>query len=128
MACFHHRRHGPSDIQERDHSRGPEAVGVCQRSGCSHLWQRDAVIFGSGMKTDEIAEDPAMLARMNVDPARQLLVGQCSGALRRFDLVSRASSSLVTKGASLKSGELQMPVGSLLKRPPQFDQLGFVEG
>jgi len=80
------------------------------------------------MKTDEIAEDPAMLARMNVDPARQLLVGQCSGALRRFDLVSRASSSLVTKGASLKSGELQMPVGSLLKRPPQFDQLGFVEG
>jgi transcriptional regulator GlxA family with amidase domain len=37
--------------------------------------EADAVIFGSGMKTDEIAEDPAMLARMNVDPARQLLVG-----------------------------------------------------
>ena len=43
--------------------------------------EADAVIFGSGMKTDEIAQDPAMLARMKVDPARQLLVGQCSGAL-----------------------------------------------
>lgn len=43
--------------------------------------EADAVIFGSGMKTDEIAEDPAMLARMRVDPSRQLLVGQCSGAL-----------------------------------------------
>jgi transcriptional regulator GlxA family with amidase domain len=43
--------------------------------------EADAVIFGSGMKTDEIAEDPAMLARINVDPARQLLVGQCSGVL-----------------------------------------------
>ncbi|MFL9983510.1 DJ-1/PfpI family protein [Paraburkholderia sediminicola] len=43
--------------------------------------EADAVIFGSGMKTDEIAGDPAMLARMNVDPARQLLAGQCSGAL-----------------------------------------------
>ena len=43
--------------------------------------EADAVIFGSGMKTDEIAEDPAMLARMRVDPGRQLLVGQCSGAL-----------------------------------------------
>lgn len=43
--------------------------------------EADAVIFGSGMRTDEIAKDPAMLARMRVDPGRQLLVGQCSGAL-----------------------------------------------
>ena len=43
--------------------------------------EADAVIFGSGMKTDEIAKDPAMLARMKVDSSRQLLVGQCSGAL-----------------------------------------------
>ncbi len=43
--------------------------------------EADAVIFGSGMKTDEIAEDPAMLARMIVDPGRQLLASQCSGAL-----------------------------------------------
>jgi len=43
--------------------------------------EADAVIFGSGMRTDEIAADPAMLGRIVVDPLRQLLVGQCSGAL-----------------------------------------------
>jgi transcriptional regulator GlxA family with amidase domain len=43
--------------------------------------EADAVIFGSGMRTDEIAADPTMLARIVVDPLRQLLVGQCSGAL-----------------------------------------------
>jgi transcriptional regulator GlxA family with amidase domain len=43
--------------------------------------EADAVIFGSGMRTDAVANDPAMLSRMTVDPDRQLLVGQCSGAL-----------------------------------------------
>jgi transcriptional regulator GlxA family with amidase domain len=43
--------------------------------------EADAVIFGSGMRTDEIADDPAMLSRIIVDPRRQLLVSQCSGAL-----------------------------------------------
>jgi transcriptional regulator GlxA family with amidase domain len=43
--------------------------------------EADAVIFGSGMHTDAVAANPAMLARMVVDPRRQLLVGQCSGAL-----------------------------------------------
>jgi transcriptional regulator GlxA family with amidase domain len=43
--------------------------------------EADAVVFGSGMKTDKAAADPALLARIRVDPARQLLVSQCSGAL-----------------------------------------------
>lgn len=43
--------------------------------------EADAVIVGSGMSTDEVAEDPAMLARMPLDPARQLIASQCSGAL-----------------------------------------------
>jgi transcriptional regulator GlxA family with amidase domain len=43
--------------------------------------EADAVIFGSGMRTDEVADDPAMLSRIIVDPRRQLLVSQCSGAL-----------------------------------------------
>jgi transcriptional regulator GlxA family with amidase domain len=43
--------------------------------------EADAVIFGSGMRTDEIAADPAILARIVVDPLHQLLVSQCSGAL-----------------------------------------------
>lgn len=43
--------------------------------------EADAVIVGSGMTTDEVAEDGAMLARMPLDPARQLIASQCSGAL-----------------------------------------------
>lgn len=41
----------------------------------------DVVLFGSGMKTAEYAADEAFLARLNLDPARQIIGSQCSGAL-----------------------------------------------
>jgi transcriptional regulator GlxA family with amidase domain len=41
----------------------------------------DAVIVGSGVRTREIAADPAQLAEIRLDPARQLVGAQCSGAL-----------------------------------------------
>lgn len=41
----------------------------------------DAVIIGSGMKTREIAQDTNMLARLQLDPSRQLIGAQCSGTL-----------------------------------------------
>ncbi|SMF69713.1 DJ-1/PfpI family protein [Tistlia consotensis] len=41
----------------------------------------DAVLFGSGVKTREIARDPGLLARLRLDPARQLIGAQCSGTL-----------------------------------------------
>ena len=41
----------------------------------------DAVIVGSGIKTREIANDPAVMARLNLDPTRQLIAAQCSGTL-----------------------------------------------
>ena len=43
--------------------------------------QADAVIIGSGMKTRDIAGDAALLARLRLDPARQLIGAQCSGTL-----------------------------------------------
>jgi transcriptional regulator GlxA family with amidase domain len=43
--------------------------------------QADAVLFGSGVKTREIARDNDLLARIKVDPARQLIGAQCSGTL-----------------------------------------------
>lgn len=39
----------------------------------------DAVIIGSGMKTRDIAADPAILSALQLDPARQLIAAQCSG-------------------------------------------------
>jgi transcriptional regulator GlxA family with amidase domain len=41
----------------------------------------DAVIVGSGWLTREIAQDTTMLRRLTLDPQRQLIASQCSGAL-----------------------------------------------
>ena len=41
----------------------------------------DAVLIGSGIKTCEISEDVDLLARINLDPERQLIGAQCSGTL-----------------------------------------------
>ncbi|WP_405056270.1 DJ-1/PfpI family protein [Kribbella sp. NBC_01505] len=42
----------------------------------------DAVIVGSGIKTREVVEDPAIMSVLRgLDPERQLLAAQCSGAL-----------------------------------------------
>ena len=41
----------------------------------------DAVIVGSGAKTREVVEDPAIMNSLRrLDPSRQLLAAQCSGA------------------------------------------------
>ena len=41
----------------------------------------DAVLVGSGMKTRDIARDAGLMARLRLDPTRQLLGAQCSGTL-----------------------------------------------
>ena len=41
----------------------------------------DAVIVGSGIQTREVVADQALMNRLRLDPARQLLAGQCSGTL-----------------------------------------------
>ena len=43
--------------------------------------EADAVLIGSGIRTREIAADAALLSRIALDPARQLIGAQCSGTL-----------------------------------------------
>lgn len=43
--------------------------------------EADAVIVGSGRGTLAVVEDAALMARLRLDPARQLLGAQCSGTL-----------------------------------------------
>lgn len=43
--------------------------------------EADVVLFGSGMQTRAIAEDRSLLERLQLDPQRQLIGSQCSGAL-----------------------------------------------
>ena len=46
----------------------------------------DAVLVGSGMKTRDIARDAGLMARLRLDPTRQLFGAQCSGTLLRAKL------------------------------------------
>jgi len=41
----------------------------------------DVVLFGSGIYTRDIAKDKAILGRLTLNPAKQLICAQCSGAL-----------------------------------------------
>ena len=56
-------------------------VTVHAQSSWEEACAADAVIVGSGMQTREITRSPELMARLNLDPARQLIGAQCSGTL-----------------------------------------------
>ncbi|MET4433205.1 DJ-1/PfpI family protein [Mycolicibacterium sp. 624] len=68
----------------------------------------DAVIVGSGMQTRDVVADRRLMARLQLDPSRQLLAGQCSGALilAKLGLLDGipACTDLTTKPWVLEAG------------------------
>ena len=56
-------------------------VTVHAQSSLEEACTADAVIVGSGMRTREIVGTPELMARLKLDPARQLIGAQCSGTL-----------------------------------------------
>jgi len=70
--------------------------------------EADAVIFGSGIYTRAIAENSALLDRLQLDPVRQLIGAQCSGALllARLGLLADmpACTDLTTKPWLVEAG------------------------
>lgn len=50
-------------------------------SSLAQAAQADAVIVGSGVKTRELVKDAVLMSVLKLDPARQLIGAQCSGAL-----------------------------------------------
>ncbi len=56
-------------------------VTVRVQSSLEEAADAEAVIVGSGIKTRELVETPALLARIRLDPNRQLIAAQCSGTL-----------------------------------------------
>jgi len=56
-------------------------VTVHAQSTLAQACEADAVLFGSGMKTREIANDPSVMGQLQLNPARQLIGAQCSGTL-----------------------------------------------
>jgi transcriptional regulator GlxA family with amidase domain len=68
----------------------------------------DAVIVGSGIRTRDIVADPALMQRLRLDPAKQLIAAQCSGTLvlARLGLLDAvpACTDLTTKPWVLEAG------------------------
>jgi transcriptional regulator GlxA family with amidase domain len=56
-------------------------VTVRAQSSLEEARDADAVLVGSGIKTREIVASPELMARVELDPARQLIASQCSGTL-----------------------------------------------
>ncbi|WP_327696071.1 DJ-1/PfpI family protein [Streptomyces sp. NBC_00459] len=57
---------------------GVEVTG--QRS-MEFVTEADVVLIGSGVKAREVVADERLIARLSLDPVRQLIGSQCSGAL-----------------------------------------------
>ncbi len=83
-------------------------VTVNAQMPLDELGQADAVLFGSGSRTRDYAADPAFLESLDLDPARQLIGSQCSGALLLAKLGLLAGvpvcTDLITKPWVLEAG------------------------
>ena len=70
--------------------------------------EADVVLFGSGLYTRAIAENSALLDRLQLDPVRQLIGAQCSGTLlmARLGLLGDcpACTDLTTKPWVVEAG------------------------
>ena len=84
-------------------------VTIEQMSTLEEACDADAVIIGSGIATREVVEDPAIMNVLRrLDPSRQLIAAQCSGALvlAKLGLLSDipACTDLTTKPWVIAAG------------------------
>ncbi|HEX7752777.1 MAG TPA: DJ-1/PfpI family protein [Novosphingobium sp.] len=83
-------------------------VTVRRQKPIEFATEADAVLIGSGLKTRDIAADADLLARIKLDPSRQLIAAQCSGTLilAKLGLVGElpACTDLTTKPWVIEAG------------------------
>ena len=75
---------GDADWQVRIASPTPRVTSmngltIDAHEDLSRVGDADAVLIGSGMKTREVAANPAIMGQLRLNPSRQLLAAQCSG-------------------------------------------------
>jgi transcriptional regulator GlxA family with amidase domain len=61
--------------------RSMNGLVIDSHVGLDEAAAADAVIVGSGARTKEVVDDQDLMARLRLDPSRQLLGAQCSGTL-----------------------------------------------
>jgi transcriptional regulator GlxA family with amidase domain len=64
-----------------EHVTSMNGVVVRAQAPLSFAGEADAVIVGSGIHTREIVRQPDLMAELKLDPSRQIIGAQCSGAL-----------------------------------------------
>ena len=83
-------------------------VTVQRQKPLEFTTEADAVLIGSGVRTREIAADTELLARIALDPSRQLVGAQCSGTLllARLGLIGDlpACTDLTTRPWVIEAG------------------------
>ncbi|HEX7639297.1 MAG TPA: AraC family transcriptional regulator [Burkholderiaceae bacterium] len=83
-------------------------VTVSSQQPLEFVVDADAVLFGSGIYTRAIAENPLFMDRLVLDPTRQLIGAQCSGTLllARLGLLGEmpACTDLTTKPWVVEAG------------------------
>lgn len=83
-------------------------VTVQAQSTLADAAAADAVIIGSGIRTRELVNDPALMAQIRLDPKRQLIAAQCSGTLMlaKLGLLGNvpACTDLTTKPWVIEAG------------------------
>lgn len=61
--------------------RSMNGVVIDAQATLAEACAADAVIVGSGLRTREVVADAALMAQLQLSPARQVLGAQCSGTL-----------------------------------------------
>jgi len=56
-------------------------VTIMAQSRLEDIEKSDAVVIGSGIQTRDIVQNPEIMCQLKLDPTRQLIAAQCSGAL-----------------------------------------------
>ena len=76
-------------------------VKIHRQATLTEVSTADAVIIGSGVQTREVTQDESIMAQLQLDPSRQLIGAQCSGALilAKLNLLNNipACTDLTTK-------------------------------
>ena len=84
-------------------------VTVRRQRPLDFIAQADAVLIGSGIRTRDHAADADLLARIQLDPTRQLIGAQCSGTLllAKLGLIGDlpACTDLTTKPWVIQAGD-----------------------
>jgi transcriptional regulator GlxA family with amidase domain len=88
-------------VAPSDRVTSMNGVTVHTQQPFSFVNQADAVLFGSGKLTRTIIQDEELMSVFQLDPSRQLIGSQCSGALvmKRLGLVENTPicTDLVTR-------------------------------